>query len=245
MNTALADAAQARVDEVLPVQEMLHELVGFPAEAQRQIHDKAEARAKGGRPPGARNKRLDEVARQVRERLGDPLLQQVAVATMPLEQLMALGLKPLEALQEKRLSAATVLPYIEQKRPIAVDVTGRQVVHLSIEIGADQGQQNQEVIDGLVVQFDSEDFDSAANPLTSQRNPAGGQLIVDQAGSSAPSADRPAQPAAAGAASTPGGGGFRPVARPLAPATVVSPERAVFDATPNQGQADPGAGGGE
>lgn len=245
MNTALAEAAQARVDEVLPLQEELHALVGFPADAERLVEQRREARAKGGRPPGARNRRLDEVARQVRERFGDVLLQQVAIATMPLDQLLALGLKPLEALQEKRLSAATVLPYIEQKRPIAVDVTGRQVVHLSIEIGAEQGQQDQGVIDGLVVQLDSVELDGAANPLTTQVNAADGQLIADQAGAAGQvRVPPPPLPPSAAARATPPGGGFRPGAVSHAPATVVSPAAAVFEPTPNQNQTHPGEGGG-
>lgn len=240
MNTALAEAAQARVDEALPVQEELHELLGFPASVAGELLDarRAQAVRRGGRPPGARNKRLAEIAQHVRENFGDVLLQQVAIATMPVADLVALGLKPLEALQEKRLSAATVLPYIEQKRPIAVDVTGRQVVHLSIEIGADQGEQNQEVIDAVVVQLDSTTFDNRANPLIPLSDVSGAQLIEDQAGAPPP----PPPPGLAGA--TPPGGGFAAVALSHAPATVVSPEGEVFDPTRNPDPADPGAGDG-
>ena len=248
LNSALAEAAEARVEDVLPVQEDLHELLGFPAHAVTAARAESARRA-GGRPAGARNKRLDEVARLVRERFGDVLLQQVAVATMPLDHLLALGLKPLEAFQEKRLAAATVLPYIEQKRPIAVDVTGRQVVHLSIEIGDAEAQQDQGVIGGLVLQLDSAQLDGAPNSLMSQQKWQPAQLIEDQAGDATLpplSADTqpPAAPALApAAAGTPPGGGFAPPPLSRAPAGVVPRHRAVFDPMPNTNPAQPGGGG--
>lgn len=250
MNRAVAEAAEDRVELVLPVQECLGELLGFPEDrpALQQLQARREAEArKGGRPPGARNKRLDEIARQVRERFGDPLLRQVAVATMPLADLLALGLKPAEALAEQRLSAATVLPYLEQRKPLAVDVTGRSVVFLDIHVGAGEGEQDQGVVDGLVVQLDSAQLDAARNPLIGQGNAAGGQLIADQAGgapSAAPSrAHLAAQPAASGRArATPGGGGFRPVAHSPAPASVVYPDGGLFDRTQTQDPASSGMG---
>jgi hypothetical protein len=240
LNRAVAEAAAARVDDAFPVQEQLHELLGFPATVEAGLLEArrtAEVR-RGGRPPGARNKRLDEIARQVRERLGDVLLQQLAVATMPLADLIALGLKPLEALQEKRLSAATALPYIEQKKPIAVDVTGRSVVFLDIHVGAGEGEQDQGVVDGLVVQLDGAELDAARNPLGSLAVPPGAQLIADQAGSHPPAHP----PAPARAPATPGGGGFRPVARSHAPATVVSPDGPLFEPPPTQNPAASGMG---
>jgi hypothetical protein len=226
LNSAVAEAAAARVDDVLPVQEQLHELLGFPATVEAGLlAERRKVAAKGGRPPGARNKRLDEIARLVRERFGDVLLQQVAVATMPIADLIALGLKPLEAMQEKRLSAGTVLPYLEQRKPLAVDVTGRSVVFLDIHVGGGEGEQDQGVVDGLVVQLDSAQLDAARNPLASLAVSPGAQLIADQAGSHAPA--QPAAPARGRA--TPGGGGFGPVAHSHASASVVSRRGAVFE----------------
>jgi len=241
LNRAVAEAAAARVDDVLPVQEQLHELLGFPATVEAGLlAARREAARKGGRPPGARNKRLDEIARQVRERFGDVLLQQVAVATMPVADLMALGLKPLEAMQERRLSAAVVLPYLEQRKPLAVDVTGRSVVFLDIHVGGGEGEEDQGVVDGLVVQLDGAELDAARNPLGSLANAAGGQLIADQACEAAPPPAQPAAPAAARA--TPPGGGFRPAPRSFAPAGVVSPDGAVFEATHSNDPAASGVG---
>lgn len=229
MNSAVAGAAVARVDDVLPVQELLGELLGFPQDRPALVQLEARRRA-GGRPLGAQNKRLDEIARQVRERFGDVLLMQVAVATMPVADLIALGLKPKEALEEKRLAAGVVLPYLEQRKPLQVDVTGRSVVYLDIQIGGGEVEQNQGVVEGLVLQLDSAQLDAAANPLGSQGVPVGAQLIEDQAGA-AGEAQANAQAHGLGRApATPGGGGF-PTRRHLsAPATVVSPEGQVFDA---------------
>lgn len=246
MNRAVAEAADARVDEVLPVQEQLHELLGFPATVEAGLLEarRAEVVRRGGRPAGARNKRLDEIARQVRERFGDVLLRQAAVATMPLADLVALGLKPLEALQEQRLSAATILPYIEQRRPLAVDVTGRQVVHLDIHIGGGEGEQNQEVVEGLVVELDAVELDAARNPLMQQAVPAGAQLIADQAGEAGRAGPDGQARGPAGARATPGGAVFAPRRHPHASASVVSPAGEVFDPTRNQTRPGPGAGGG-
>lgn len=246
MNSALAEAADARVDEVLPVQEELHELLGFPATVEAGLLEarRAQAVRRGGRPAGARNKRLDEIARQVRERFGDVLLRQAAVATMPLADLVALGLKPLEALQEQRLSAATILPYIEQRRPLALDVTGRQVVHLDIHIGGGEGEQNQGVVEGLVVELDGAELDAARNPLMQHAVRAGAQLIADQAGAPPAGAFAAGAAGSAGGRATPGGAVFAPVALSHAPASVVSPAGEVFDPTRNQAGTGPGAGGG-
>lgn len=239
LNRALAEAAQARVDAALPEQAELHELVGFPADLAQ-----AAVQRRGGRPAGARNKRLADVARVVRETLGDTLLQQAAIATMPLADLMALGLKAKEALEEKRLSAATILPYIEQKRPIAVDVTGRQVVHLDIHIGGGEGEQNQGVVEGLVVQLDGAELDAARNPLMQQAVPAAAQLIADQAGEAGREGPDGQARGSAGARATPGGAVFARRRLPHASASVVSPAREVFDPTRNQAGTGPGAGGG-
>ena len=85
-----------------------------------------------GRPPGSRNKRAEDAAREVIERLGDPLVMLAAIAMTPVADLMAVGLSVAEALTEKRLSAQAVLPYLHQRKPLAVNVDGRQVVHLTI-----------------------------------------------------------------------------------------------------------------
>lgn len=253
MNTALAEAAQERVDEVLPVQHQLGELLGLPEDrpALQQLRARREADArKGGRPPGARNKRLAELAAAVREHFGDVLLQQVAVATMPLADLMALGLKAEQALAEKRLSAATVLPYIEQRQPLKVDLSGRPPVYLTIELGAAQGQQDQGLMGAALVQLDGAQLDGAANPLFPQGSRPIAQLIADQAGeavqvAAAEAVAEPAAPAAPAApAGPPGGAVSTPPPLSRAPAGVVPPRSRILPPTRTQVQPQPGAGGG-
>jgi hypothetical protein len=241
LNSAVAEAAAARVDEVLPEQVELHELLGFPAHVASDIE-----RRRGGRPAGARNKRLAEVAKLVREQFGDVLLHQVAVATMPIEQLMALGLKPVEAVVEKRLAAATVLPYLEQKQPLKVDLTGKPPVFLTIEMG----QGNQGVAAAVGVQLDGAELDGAGNPLMWLDEPAGGQLIEDQAGAlpaetaAPPAAPPPAPAVPARAPEAPPGGPVSPpppVSR--APAGVVPRRSPILRTVRNPNATGPGGGG--
>lgn len=217
MNRALAEAAEERVAEALPLQ---HELIGLPAS------DRGAALRAGraGRPPGARNRRLEEAARLVVERFGDPLLHQVAVATMPLDELVAAGLSLEKAFEERRLAAAVVLPYLHQRQAVRVDVSTRQVVHLTIVEGAEEGQQYQEVVDAVVVQSDGPLSDDAVNPLALQAEASGAQLMRDQSREAG-------QPAASARATGEGGGPlFAPRALDHAPASVDFPSAGNFSA---------------
>lgn len=85
-----------------------------------------------GRPPGSRNRRAEDAARTCIELLGDPLVMLVALAMTPVDELVAAGLTVHEAIVEKRQSARDALPYLHQRKPQAIDVTGLQVVHLTI-----------------------------------------------------------------------------------------------------------------
>lgn len=141
-----------RVTDAWPTQGDLLGLPAVPESAAAAIE-----RRKAGRPAGARNRRSEDVAEEVIARLGDPLLRQAAVATMDAEELAKrLGCTLLEAIQEQRLSAMLVLPYLHRKMPIAVDVRAQRVVQLTIvDVPAPDGQseQNQEVavvVDGQV-----------------------------------------------------------------------------------------------
>lgn len=120
-------AASARVRESFAVQ---YDLAGLPpTEAAMTLRERKSV----GRPRGARNRREEDVARAVVEKLGDPLLVQAAIATMPVDELaLALGCSRFEAAQERRLAAQVVIPFLHQRQPLAVDVTNRRVVHLVI-----------------------------------------------------------------------------------------------------------------
>lgn len=130
---ALAEVADARVAEAFPTQA---ELLGLPDVPAR--HPLAGVVAsRPGRPAGARNRRSEDVAAYVIERLGDPLIRQAAVATMALDDLMArTGMSAAEALAEQRLAAALVLPYLHRRMPLAVDFTDHKIVHLTINRGS-------------------------------------------------------------------------------------------------------------
>ena len=229
MNSALERLAEERVAEALPVQ---HELIGLP-ETPAGVALRAR---KGGRPPGARNKRLEETARVVVEQFGDPLLHQVAVATMGVDALVAAGLSIEKAFEERRLAAAVVLPYLHQRQAVRLDVTGRQVVHLTIVDGSEDSEQYQEVVDAVVVQSDDAQSDDAGNPLALQAVPPAGQLIADQAGE--------ARQAHAPAVAPREGGGplFGRDALSHAPASVVSPSARIFPDANSQVPAGEGLG---
>lgn len=102
------------------------------AEGQRKLPE----RRGPGRPPGARNKRTERTIAWLMSRHRDPrqVLLEIAEANVgDLAALLSCSLH--EALQEKRLAAIGVLPYVAQKQPLAVDVTNRQVVYLNIHEG--------------------------------------------------------------------------------------------------------------
>lgn len=121
--------AAERVAEAFAIQQDL----GLPASARL---DAAQARRKAGRPPGSRSRHSASAAAHVLNVLGDPLLHQAAIAVMGVDELMALGLTVEKALEEKRLSAALVLPYLHQRQALAVDVSNRQEVNLTIVHGS-------------------------------------------------------------------------------------------------------------
>jgi hypothetical protein len=97
---------------------------------------KLPARRGPGRPPGARNKRTERTIAWLLARHRDPRQVLLEVAQANVADLAALlGCSLQEAMVEKRLCAVGVLPYVAQKQPLAVDVTGRQVVYLNIHEG--------------------------------------------------------------------------------------------------------------
>ena len=52
-----------------------------------------------------------------------------------------LGCSLFEAMQEKRLAAIGVLPYIAARQPIAIDLTRHNVVHLTIQEASEAPDQ--------------------------------------------------------------------------------------------------------
>jgi hypothetical protein len=92
-----------------------------------------------GRPPGSRNKRTARTAAFLLARHRDPreVLLEIAAAH-PADLAGMLGCSLFEAVQEKRLAAIGVLPYLTSRMPLEVDVTKRSVVYLTISDGMAQ-----------------------------------------------------------------------------------------------------------
>lgn len=89
--------------------------------------------AKIGRPRGARNKRTVEWANYLLSRYTSPLEVLAQIASTDTDLLaQSLGCNKLEALQERRVAAMGLAPFVHSKMPIAVDVTNHKIVHLVI-----------------------------------------------------------------------------------------------------------------
>jgi hypothetical protein len=122
-------AVAADVARVVEPQPSFADALGLP-DTRKSV---AVELRRAGRPPGAKNRRAEDVARFIVDEIGDPLLRLAMVAAMPTEELAArLGCTAAEALVEQRLAAIAVLPYVHQRKAISVDVTNRQVVSLTI-----------------------------------------------------------------------------------------------------------------
>lgn len=97
-----------------------------------------------GRPPGSRNKRTERMVQWLLSHHRDPRERLLAVTDMhPADLAALLGCKMLEAVQEQRLCAQAVLPFIAQRQPLAIDVTNRSVVYLTINEGGQVGADSQ------------------------------------------------------------------------------------------------------
>ena len=109
------------------------DLLGLPRTAKVET---VLGRRAPGRPPGSPNKRAEDVARLIVDRIGDPLIKLATLAAMPADELAAAAsCTVMEALNLQRLAAAEVLPYVHQRRPQALEVKGGSVVALTIHTG--------------------------------------------------------------------------------------------------------------
>jgi len=87
-----------------------------------------------GRPPGSRNRRTEAWCDYILARYASPLevLAQIAVARVD-DLTSQLACTKLEAMQEKRHAAIALAPFLHQRQPLAVNLTERKVVYLTIE----------------------------------------------------------------------------------------------------------------
>lgn len=107
------------------------DLLGLPATAAA-----LGAPRRGGRVAGVPNKATAEWCDWLRRRYPDPLVRLAQLAFAPIDVLAReLGAKRLDVLAEQRKMLADLLPYFHTRQPIAVDVTNRRVINLTIEMG--------------------------------------------------------------------------------------------------------------
>lgn len=108
-----------------------------PAETDAGKLKEREGSRGPGRPAGAKNKRTERTTAFLMQRHRDPREVLLEIAEANLKDLAGLlGCSLHEALQEKRLAAIGVLPYVAQKLPLAVDVTTWKGIRLVIDDGA-------------------------------------------------------------------------------------------------------------
>ncbi len=115
-------------DDLLPSGAEQMALLGMAVPASKKL---------AGRPPGRRNRRTAATAEYIRRTVGDPLLELARMSMLGVEELSAaLGVSKGEAFAEKRLCLIALLPYTDQRQPIAVDVRDHKVVSLTIFEGS-------------------------------------------------------------------------------------------------------------
>src|SRR5262249_2657057 len=134
MATALAEALRARPEGppgTEPIEQYdLDDFLGLPPSRS----DGQALTSHIGRPPGARNKATKDWTRYFLTRFGSPLEVLGQIMRADVDALVKqVGCTALEALQEKRIAAATVLPFVHSRQPIALDVRERKLVHLTID----------------------------------------------------------------------------------------------------------------
>lgn len=133
IDAAMALTAEPDEPEQLEIEDML----GLPARRPGHGDGPVSGEERGpGRPRGSRNKRTTAMVDFLMRQYKDPRAVLLQIAQADVEDLVArLGCTAMEALQEKRLAAIGVLPYIAQKQPLAINLNAKGVVYLTIEEG--------------------------------------------------------------------------------------------------------------
>lgn len=93
--------------------------------------------AKGGRPPGARNKRSEEWCRWLLTRFRSPLVGMAELASAdPLELARLLACPPLEAARLMLQAQTSLAPYLHERRPQAIELPNGAGFTLVLNTGA-------------------------------------------------------------------------------------------------------------
>ena len=127
------EAADLGLEE--PEQLELAALLGLPARRDQPLEEqRAEIERRGpGRPKGSRNKRTVATAEYLLARYRNPVEGLLQMGMVGVEELSKrLGCTPFEAWQEIRLCLGAAAPYVVQRQPIAVNLSERRTVRVSI-----------------------------------------------------------------------------------------------------------------
>lgn len=96
-----------------------------------------------GRPRGSLNRRTRDLAEYATKLGGNPILKLIEIVATPIDVIAAtLGCKKIEAADYWRKCAADLGPYIEQKLPTAVQLTGANAGMLVINLGGPVGESS-------------------------------------------------------------------------------------------------------
>lgn len=192
LKTALAQAEAMHEPEPAPMQLPLYPADGLaelPAGANRTTALREPGRR--GRPPGATNKSTGAMREFILSRYRHPALVLAETYSRDTGDLAAeLGCTRHEAFKLQKDAAAELLPYVQGKMPVEVQVTSNVPVLMLADpsswlqgdqageggglpdLGAMQPiQQNQRVIEGQAVELNADELNAAAKPLESQDEP--------------------------------------------------------------------------
>lgn len=130
------------------------EQLGLPMPADG---GEAAPRSRGGRPPGARNRRTVEMVEFCERVLGEPLLAKAFRIVGADTKALAKGLScsKLDAFRLQTQVLLGALPYAHQRLPLAVDVQARLAVPLAIHMGvAEAGEGLPEMVERAATVLD-------------------------------------------------------------------------------------------
>jgi hypothetical protein len=129
------DALRTAIDafEASEVEETQLPLEGLGLPVTDAVVRIRERTGKPGRPLGARNRRTEEMANYLLSKYAHPLERLAQIWSTGTEELaVSLGCSKQEALVEQRLAITAALPYLQPKLPLAVDLTNRKEIRLTI-----------------------------------------------------------------------------------------------------------------
>jgi hypothetical protein len=142
------------------------DLLGLPRPTTNRAREIVERHAGPGRPQGSRNKMTEHTAQYLLKQYRDPRAVLLQIAQTPVEVLVSsLKCTPIQALQEKRLAAIGVLPYVAKKQPLDVNLEHHKsfsltIIHGDVEGGDEASKDDDLSIAYSVIQTMTEENDA-------------------------------------------------------------------------------------